>query len=163
MAGDIYFRQFSTSAIHTTIYVDLYKLIPDGQAKNVTYKWLLMTTGPLDRTRPEDEVSCRNMRVLFDPDFRDEASCSQDAPHNCRIGNMMGKFGGLPVGYGDSSQRAFFTDTDFSLSGWSAGRGIYVAVFSPLNPLLSISCGEIRLLPPKLAQAPFSQDGVKGR
>lgn len=162
IAGDVYFRQLAASSVHTSIYVDLYKLIPDGMPKNATYRWQLMTTGPLDRTRPEDEVSCRTMRVLFDPDFRDEEQCSSNMPHKCKIGNMLQKFGGLPVGSVTSSQRAFFTDTEFSISQWTTGRGIYVALFSPLNPLVSVSCGEIRPLSPKLAQVTFSQDGVKG-
>ncbi|XP_055337780.1 uncharacterized protein LOC129587863 [Paramacrobiotus metropolitanus] len=162
IAGDVYFRQYAAATIHTTIFVDLYKLIPDGMAKNVTYKWLLMTTGPLDRSRPEDEVSCRNMRVLYDPDFRDEAGCSRDAPQSCKIGNYEQKFGGLLIGWVGAPQKAFYTDTQFSPSGTTAGRRIYVAVFSPLNPLVSVACGEIRMLPPKVAEASFSQDGVKG-
>jgi hypothetical protein len=101
MAGNIFFRQFITPPADTTIFADLYKLIPDGVASNISYRWLLMTTGPLDRTRPEDQVSCRNMRVLFDPDFRDEQKdCAEETPQHCKIGNMMGKFGGMPVGLG---------------------------------------------------------------
>ena len=56
MAGNIYFRQFIAPPSDTTIFSDIYKLVPDGVASNVTYRWQLMTTGPLDRTRPEDQV-----------------------------------------------------------------------------------------------------------
>ena len=163
IAGTIQFRQFISAPTDTTIFADLYKLVPDGQASNVTYKWLLMTTGPLDRFRPEDQLACRNMRIIYDPDFRSESDCSIDNPRSCKIGNMMGKFGGISVGSSSGiSKRAFFTDPDFALSGWTTGRGIYVAIFNPRNPLVSIACGEVRLLRPKFAQASFSHDRVQG-
>ncbi|GAV05942.1 SOD_CuZN8 [Ramazzottius varieornatus] len=163
IAGTIQFRQFISAPTDTTIFADLYKLVPDGQAANVTYKWLLMTTGPLDRSRPEEQLACRNMRVIYDPDFRSETECSVDNQASCKIGNMMEKFGGIPVGSTSGvAKRAFFTDSDFALSGWTTGRGIYVAIFNPRNPLVSIACGEVRLLRPKFAQASFSLTNAQG-
>ena len=94
VAGSVFFHSLSLgNKIETKIFTNLYHVISSSSSD---HPWQIFITDILGSNKRRQ--TCNFLQILYDPDSKDNANCSQDNPSGCRDGDFTAKFGKVRVG-----------------------------------------------------------------
>lgn len=157
VAGSVFFHTLAHGGnTETKIFSNLYHVV-EGSSSD--HGWQIFITDILGTNKKRQ--TCNFLQILYDPDSRDAAGCSEESPESCKDGDLTGKFGKVRVGKEESMfTKKYFTDRSLVLPKGS--RSLYLALFDADHPDSFYACAELHELTPRVGNAKFLHDGISG-
>ena len=159
VAGSVFFTTLRQGEVtETKILSSLYHVV---RTTSSAHDWQIFITDIVGSNKKRQ--SCNFLQLLYDPDNRDNKDCSEDAPQNCKGGDLSGKFGKVKVGSKETMfSKKFMRDAHLMLPEMGGSRSLHLALFDQEHETEFLACTEIHELPPRVGRAKFRHDGIRG-
>ncbi|XP_057663655.1 uncharacterized protein LOC130898401 [Diorhabda carinulata] len=164
IAGNVYFRWFSTKDNHTDMLIttDLYHVRnKENFSKSLEYtehSWKIYVTDILDSEETRHVDNCNILQLVFDPDNKEKGKALGD------IDKRLGKVK-VSTDYSRYKYKTLFRDTELlllpsDLTG--PQRRLYLVLFESKHQDVFLGCAKINYNSPKHTRVIIQSGGIKG-
>ncbi|XP_076266542.1 superoxide dismutase family protein Rsod [Rhynchophorus ferrugineus] len=163
VAGNIYFRWFSTNDNHSEMLVttDLYhshkKEKYEKYLTSTEHHWKIYVTDIFDLT-DRSEVNCNILQLVFDPQNRGSGQAMGDI--DVRLGKVK-----VSTNYNRNKFKILYRDSDLMLLPsdiTGPQRRLYVVIFEKKHDDVFLACAKIRYDHPVHSRVIIQSGGIKG-